>query len=74
MVWVLKYIKFLCNEINWIYHEKMFGLGELDIAMRGTLINNIFSRACETLYGAGDSKVVDLSTNVLPCLVIHLLI
>ena len=30
------------------------------------------SRACETLYGAGDSKVVDLSANVLLFLVIHI--
>ena len=32
----------------------------------------IISRACETLYGAGDLKVVDLSANVLPFLVIHI--
>jgi len=53
------YIKFLCNEINWIYHEKMFGLGELDIAMRGTLINNIFLHdGCHSVPVLGISEPV----------------
>ena len=34
--------------------------------------STVISRACETLYGVGDSKVVDLSANVLLFLVIHI--
>ena len=40
VAWV--YIKFLHSEGNWIQHEKTSGLGEFDVAMRGTLITNTF--------------------------------
>jgi hypothetical protein len=40
-----EYIKCLHSERNWRWHEGKFGLGEFDVVVRGTLVDNILKKS-----------------------------